>query len=77
MNKKTVLLTIQAVLCALTAAVLIGSDLSIYLTGLRARAESPMANIYTVEAITSKAVSRFPCSNSSNNYKCSARNTGR
>ena len=60
MNKKTVLLTIQAVLCALTAAVLIGSDLSIYLTGLRARADNPMANIYTVEAITSKAVFVLP-----------------
>lgn len=60
MNKKTVLLTIQSILCVFTTALLIGFDLSIYLKGLRARAENPMADIYTVDAIASKAVFIIP-----------------
>jgi hypothetical protein len=60
MNKKTVLLTIEALLCVITAAVLIVLDLSIYMKGLAARAENPMANIYTAEAIADKAVFVLP-----------------
>ncbi len=60
MNKKTVLLTIEALLCVITAAVLIVLDLSIYMKGLTARAENPMANIYTAEAIADKAVFVLP-----------------
>ena len=60
MNKKTVLLTIQSILCVLTAAYLIISDLSIYLKGAAVRAENPMADIYTVDIIASKAVFVLP-----------------
>ena len=55
MNKKTALLTIESILCVVTAAYLIISDLSIYISGLAARAENPMADIYTVDIIASKA----------------------
>ena len=60
MNKKTVLLTIEALLCFVTTAVLIVLDLSIYLKGLAARAENPMTSIYTAEAISGKAVYVLP-----------------
>ena len=55
MTKKTALLTILSTLCVVTAIYLIVSDLSIYLQGLAARAENPMADIYTVDIIVSKA----------------------
>ena len=60
MYKKTVLLAIQSILCVVTAVYLIVSDLSIYLKGLAARAENPMADIYTVDAIAYKAVFVLP-----------------
>ena len=60
MNKRTVLLTIESILCIITAAVLIVSDFSIYQKGLTARVENPMADIYTAEAIADKAVFVLP-----------------
>ena len=60
MNKRTVLLTIESILCIIAAAVLIVSDFSIYQKGLTARMENPMADIYTAEAIADKAVFVLP-----------------
>ena len=60
MKQKSVLLTVQTVLCILTAIVLIAADLAVYIKGSAERSADPMADIYTVEAIGQKAVFIIP-----------------
>ncbi len=60
MNKKSVLLFIQSGLCILTTLGLIVADLIVYFQGSEEKSANPMADIYTVEAITDKAVFVIP-----------------
>ena len=50
----------QSVLCILTALVLIVADLIVYFNGLAERSADPMADIYTVDAISRKAIFIIP-----------------
>ena len=56
MKKRPVLVIIQTVLCIACALALIVADLMIYFQGLAARSDDPMADIYSVPAIASKAI---------------------
>ncbi len=58
--KRTHLLFVQAALCALSAIALIAAVLMIYIEGLAAKTNDPMADIYTVEAIADKSVFVLP-----------------
>ncbi len=60
MNRKSVLLIVQSVLCVLCAAGLIVADLLIYFRGISEQESDPMAQIYTVDAIADHAMIIFP-----------------
>ena len=60
MKKNPVLLTIQSVLCLLTAIALIVADLIIYFQGLSEKNADPMASIYTADAIADQAILVMP-----------------
>ncbi len=56
MKKKPVLVTVQSVLCIVSAIALIVTDLIIYFQGLAAKEDDPMAQVYTTDAISDMAV---------------------
>ncbi len=56
MGKRKALLILQSVFCVLTAVALVVADLSIYFEGVALKAEDPMADIYTAEAVAGKVV---------------------
>lgn len=60
MGKRKALLILQSVFCVLTAVALIVADLSIYFEGVALKAEDPMADIYTAEAVAGKVVFVLP-----------------
>ena len=60
MRGNKALLVTQSILCILTGAALIAADLSIYLEGSALKAEDPMAEIYSAEAISERAVFVLP-----------------
>ena len=60
MNRKRVLLTIQAVLCGITAIMLIAGAIMIYREGVIVRQDDPAASIYTVETITTHILPVLP-----------------
>ena len=60
MNRKSVLLIVQSVLCILCAVGLIAADLLIYFRGISEQESDPMAQIYTVDAVADHAVIIIP-----------------
>ena len=60
MDKKRAALIVQSVLWVITAIVFIASVVSIYMSGMSLRAEDPMADIYSIEAIRQRTVIALP-----------------
>ncbi|MBR1627889.1 MAG: hypothetical protein IJ679_01310 [Lachnospiraceae bacterium] len=60
MDKKRAALIVQSVLWVMTATVFIASVVSIYMSGMSLKAEDPMADIYSIEAIGQRAVIVLP-----------------
>lgn len=58
--KRSPLIIVQSVLCALSAITLIAAVLMIYIEGSAAKSADPMANVYSVDAIADKAVFVLP-----------------